>query len=65
MLVLIDHFSIEIPDAVVDSRVRQMLSCLHGSTALLLAHPKAYGLTKQKAIEDTEATLRHLFDRSE
>jgi hypothetical protein len=38
---------------------------LHGSTALLLAHPKAYGLTKQKAIEDTEATLRHLFDRSE
>ena len=54
-----------IPHAVVDMRVRQMLSCLHGSAALLLAHPKAYGLTKQKAIEDTEATLRHLFDRSE
>jgi AcrR family transcriptional regulator len=55
----------EIPHAIVDMRVRQMLSCLHGSAALLLAHPKAYGLSKQKAIEDTEVTLRRLFYRSE
>jgi len=56
---------LETPDDVIDMRVRQMLTCLHGSAALLLAHPKAYGLTKRKAIEDTEATLRHLFSRSE
>jgi AcrR family transcriptional regulator len=55
----------ETPDAVVDMRVRQMLNCLHGSAALLLAHHKAYGLTRQRAIEDTEATLHHLFGRPE
>jgi hypothetical protein len=29
-------------------RLRQMLCCLHGTVALLIAHPKTYGLTKQK-----------------
>jgi AcrR family transcriptional regulator len=48
---------------VVDRLVRQMLSCLHGTAALLIAHPKAYGLTKSRAVQDAEAVLRHLFDR--
>jgi hypothetical protein len=42
-----------------------MLACLHGTAALLIAHPKAYGLTKQRAIEDAEATFRSLLDRAE
>jgi AcrR family transcriptional regulator len=47
----------------IDRKVRQILSCLHGTTALLIAHPKAYGLSKRKAIEDAESTFRSLFKR--
>ncbi len=50
----------ETPSAMVDMRLRQILACLHGTAALLIAHPKAYGLTKQKAIQDVEATFRSL-----
>jgi AcrR family transcriptional regulator len=49
-----------ITDALVHTKLRQMLACLHGTAALLIAHPKAYGLTKQKAIDDAEATFRSL-----
>ncbi len=48
------------PDAVVQTTLRQLLTCLHGTAALLIAHPKAYGLTKQKALDDVEATFRGL-----
>jgi AcrR family transcriptional regulator len=51
------------PDAVLHTKLRQMLACLHGTAALLIAHPKAYGLTKQKAIEDAEATFRSLLEQ--
>ena len=51
--------------ASVDSCLRQMLACLHGTAALLIAHPKAYGLTKQRAIEDAEATFQKLLAREE
>jgi AcrR family transcriptional regulator len=43
-----------------DGKLRQMLCCLHGTAALLIAHPKAYGLTRQKAIEDAEATFESI-----
>jgi AcrR family transcriptional regulator len=49
-----------ISDAAVHTKLRQMLACLHGTAALLIAHPKAYGLTKRKAIDDAEATFRSL-----
>ncbi len=49
--------------AMVDMRLRQMLTCLHGTAALLIAHPNAYGLTKQKAIRDAEATFKSLLGR--
>ena len=52
-----------LPDMSVedaDGRLRQMLCCLHGTAALLIAHPKAYGLTRQKAIEDAEATFESI-----
>jgi len=51
------------PDAVLHTKLRQMLACLHGTAALLIAHPKAYGLTKQKAIDDAEATFRSLLEQ--
>jgi hypothetical protein len=51
------------PDTVVGTRLRQMLCCLHGTAALLIAHPRAYGLTKQKAISDVEEMLGQLFER--
>jgi AcrR family transcriptional regulator len=50
-------------NALIVMRVRQMFCCLHGTAALLIAHPKAYGLTKQKAICDVEETLLQLFER--
>ena len=50
------------PDALVRTKLRQMLACLHGTAALLIAHPRAYGLTKQKAIDDAEASFRGLLD---
>jgi AcrR family transcriptional regulator len=52
------------PDFVVGNRLRQMLCCLHGTAALLIAHPRAYGLTKQKAITDVEEMLGQLFERA-
>jgi hypothetical protein len=51
------------PDSVVETRLRQMLCCLHGTAALLIAHPRAYGLTKQKAITEVEEMLGQLFER--
>lgn len=41
----------------VDMRLRQIVSCMHGAAALLIAHPKAYGLTRQRAIKDVEDTV--------
>jgi AcrR family transcriptional regulator len=52
-------------DALVVTRLRQMFCCLHGTAALLIAHPKAYRLTKRKAIGDVEETLLQLFERQE
>jgi AcrR family transcriptional regulator len=45
---------------VVDSRLRQILTCLHGTAALLISHPRAYGLNRDKAIRDTEEAIEHL-----
>ena len=49
--------------AVVDMKLRQMLSALHGTAALLISHREAYGLTRQKGIEDAEATTRAILGR--
>lgn len=40
----------------VNSTLRRMMETLHGTAALWIAHPHAYGLTRQKAIDDVEAT---------
>jgi AcrR family transcriptional regulator len=48
------------PVAISNMRLRQVLTCLHGTAALLIAHPRAYGLTKAKAIKDAEDTIVRL-----
>lgn len=48
------------PVALSNMRMRQVLTCLHGTAALLIAHPRAYGLTKPKAIKDAEDTITRL-----
>lgn len=45
---------------VVDVRLRQILTCLHGTAALLISHPRAYGLSRERAIRDTEETIAQL-----
>ncbi|MDE1156486.1 MAG: TetR/AcrR family transcriptional regulator [Acidobacteriaceae bacterium] len=39
--------------AVTNTKLRQILTCLHGTAALLIAHPRTYDLTKQRAVRDT------------
>jgi AcrR family transcriptional regulator len=48
------------PTSVIDQRLRQVLCHLHGSAALLIAHPNAYGLTRAKAIADVENSIHGL-----
>jgi AcrR family transcriptional regulator len=44
----------------VDMRLRQIVSCLHGTAALLIAHPEAYGLTRRRAVRNVEDTVARL-----
>ena len=46
--------------AIVDRRLRQIVTALHGAAALLIAHPRAYGLSRERAIRDTEALVADL-----
>jgi AcrR family transcriptional regulator len=48
--------------AVVERCLRQILFCLHGGAALLIAHPKAYDLTEKRAADDTRAAIEALLD---
>ncbi|SDF41572.1 transcriptional regulator, TetR family [Terriglobus roseus] len=43
------------PLTQVRTTLRRMMEVLHGTTALWLAHPTAYKLTRQRAVEDVEA----------
>jgi AcrR family transcriptional regulator len=47
---------------VITSTLRRMMEALHGTTALWLAHPGAYGLTRQRAMEDIETTWAALLN---
>jgi AcrR family transcriptional regulator len=48
------------PKRIVRMRLQQMLACLHGTAALLIAHPGAYRLTRQKAIRNAEAAIQRI-----
>ena len=41
-------------------RLQQMLACLHGTAALLIAHPGAYRLTRHTAIRNAEESIRRI-----
>jgi AcrR family transcriptional regulator len=51
---------VEASREMVDLRLRQIVTCLHGTAALLIAHPRAYGLNREKAIRDTENVVASL-----
>lgn len=46
--------------ATMDARLRQLLCAMHGTAALLVAHPHAYGLTRTKAQRDLEDVAHRL-----
>ncbi len=46
-------------DAVAEERLHQILACLHGMVVMLITHPRAYGLTVERALRELEAA----FDR--
>jgi AcrR family transcriptional regulator len=48
------------PRQTVRMRLQQMLACLHGTAALLIAHPGAYRLTRQTAIRNAEASIQRI-----
>ena len=48
------------PRRIVRMRLQQMLACLHGTAALLIAHPGAYRLTRQTAIRNAEAAIQRI-----
>ena len=50
------------PVYVSNTRLRQVLTCLHGTAALMIAHPKAYGLTRQRATKETEDAIVRLLN---
>jgi AcrR family transcriptional regulator len=49
----------DIPDPVVEERLHQLLACIHGMVVMLITHPRAYGLTKDRALRELESA----FDR--
>lgn len=46
--------------SVIDSRMRQTLCILHGTAALLIAHPNAYRLSRSIAQKDAESAIASL-----
>lgn len=50
----------ETPASESNIRLRQVVMCLHGAAALLIAHPKAYGLTKARAIRETQDSVARI-----
>jgi hypothetical protein len=48
---------------LVDSRLRQIVTSLHGTAALLISHPRAYGLSREKSIRDTEDLVSYLLKK--
>jgi hypothetical protein len=52
----------DISSSLLAARVQQIFCCLHGTAALLISHPKVYGLNRQRAIVECEETITHLLN---
>ncbi|MFC6646384.1 TetR/AcrR family transcriptional regulator [Granulicella cerasi] len=46
--------------AISATRMRQVVTAVHGTAALLIAHPRAYGLTPQRVVKDTEEAVERI-----
>ncbi len=46
-------------EAQAEEKLHQIMACLHGMTVMLITHPRAYGLTVERAIRELESA----FDR--
>jgi AcrR family transcriptional regulator len=44
-------------DERVEERLHQILATLHGMTIMLIAHPRAYGLTKETALRQLDSAF--------
>lgn len=44
-------------DALVQQRLHQSLACMHGMNMMLLAHPRTYGLTRERAITEAQTAF--------
>ncbi len=44
-------------DELVEERLHQILATLHGMTIMLIAHPRAYGITKESALRQLESAF--------
>ncbi|HEX2918576.1 MAG TPA: TetR/AcrR family transcriptional regulator [Edaphobacter sp.] len=49
----------------VNTTLRRMMEVLHGTAALWIAHPAAYGLTRQRAVDDVGAIWTSLLGLEE
>lgn len=50
------------PEAVVETRLRQILACMHGMSLMLLSNPGTYGLTAKIAADEVEAAVLTLLE---
>jgi len=49
-----------LPEAMVEQRMHQLLACLHGMVVLLITHPYTYKVTKRSAVRDMERVFELL-----
>ena len=52
------------PARLVKATLRRMMEALHGAAALWLAHPDAYGLTRQRVMDDVDAIWTALLNQA-
>jgi AcrR family transcriptional regulator len=48
----------------VNAALRRMMTCAHGTLALLLAHPQPYGLNRTNSLRDIETTFQQILSVS-
>jgi AcrR family transcriptional regulator len=47
----------------IETRLHQILACMHGMTVMMIAHPRTYGLTRKAAIRESRALVRLIYSR--
>jgi AcrR family transcriptional regulator len=47
----------------VETRLHQILACMHGMTIMLIAHPRSYGPTREAGLRELRALVREIYSR--